>query len=137
MTSATTGATVIRSGAYPVTPGVSWRPEFSIRHISGGWTVDIGMRWLDDGGTEIGTAGFSGAIPLSSGGTWWTYWDDQTPPAGAASARIDLHLTATTASSTAHVDKVTLREVLPSTSVEADAGLARVTLTLRELVEGW
>ncbi|MDG9703821.1 hypothetical protein [Streptomyces sp. DH37] len=136
VSAASTGATVVRSGAYPVTPGVSWRPEFSIKHVAGGWTVDIGARWLDSGGTEIGTDGLTGALALPTDGAWWTFFDDMTPPPGTASARIDLHLTATAASSTAWVDKVTLREVLPSTEVVADDDLARITLTLRDLIDG-
>lgn len=133
--SATAATSVLHSGAYPVTAEESWRVEYNARWVSGTWDLDVAVRWFDDGDTEISVTGFTGAATLPSDGEWWILADDLTAPVGAVTARIEIEATAGAASSTVQIDKVTLRQVLPQTVVEADADLARAVLTLRELPE--
>lgn len=137
VTSATAGTTVLRSGRYPVEPGASWRSMFHVRQAgAAAWQADIGIRWFDASGAEIRLDGFTGALPTFSTGAWRGIYDDSTAPENAATGQVELSLTATAASSVAHVDSVSLRQMLPVSTVVADPERARITITLRELVAG-
>lgn len=133
--SATATQSRIRSAAYPVTELVSWRPHVFAKPSAGGGSIAVGVRWLDAGAAEISTEE-SDAAAIPADGQWWGISADFTAPAGAVTAQVDIVYTASASSSVMQLDIVSLRQVLPLTSVEAEDERGSVTLTLRELDPG-
>ncbi|MFF6985590.1 hypothetical protein [Streptomyces sp. NPDC010273] len=135
VTSSTATASVLRSGRYPVTPGVNWRLGGSLKRVAGSWSLTIGVRWYNSSSTLISTTtSVSAALP--SDGQWWTLQDDQAAPAGAATGQLEFTLTATAATSTVQLDTAFLRQVLPQNDITADDTTGSVDIVLRELTPG-
>ncbi|MEU3125805.1 hypothetical protein ABZ689_05700 [Streptomyces sp. NPDC006874] len=137
ISSATATASTIRSARFPLpagAAGLGFRLQFGETVTAGGWTVTRGLRWYDAANTDLGlTATSAGAAPAPG---WWLLSTDQTAPAGATQAAVELTLTATAASSVINVDRVALWQALPLVTVAAVEATASVTLTLRELTIG-
>ena len=132
VTSSTASASAIRSGVYPVTGGVNWRTSFAVKRVAGGWSTGVSVRWFDAGGALISTSTTT-STTIPSDGKWWTLTQDYTAPAGAATAQIELPVTASAASSTLQIDNVQLVQVLPQTSLTVDDATASTTLVIREI----
>lgn len=132
-TSTTATTSVLVSGRYPITVGQSWRPQVEIKPASTGWQIGLGIRWYDGSGALISTS-TSGVDTIPSA-AWWTVFADATPPAGAATAAIEVTLTAPSSSS-AQLDAVALYPALPAFEVTPHSDLGEVTVTFRELDSG-
>lgn len=133
VSSSTATTSVLKSGRYPVTPGVNWRPSLAATVTSGGtWSVSPNVRWYDAGGTQISVSSVA-ASTVPADGTWWIVSDDITAPAGAATAQIEVSAAPTSGSATLQVDTALLVQALPDFEATADSGLGRVVLVLREL----
>ncbi|WP_328336722.1 hypothetical protein [Streptomyces violaceus] len=132
VTSSTASASTLRSARFPVVAGANWRAQIIIHADAGTWTsVVVRVRWYDAANTDLGASGgVSYGVPGSS---WYAMSSDNTAPAGATQAAIELVVTAATAASVLHVDQVVLWEVLPQTTVTTDSDRGYATLTLREL----
>ncbi|WP_055693365.1 hypothetical protein [Streptomyces prasinopilosus] len=132
ITSSTASSSTIRSARFPVTEGVNWRAHAIAHPAAGTWaTATIRLRWYDAADASLGAStGITYNLPGSS---WYLLQSDQTAPAGATQASIEIVPTASTAGSVLHVDRVALWEVLPLTAVTADSSRGYITLTLREL----
>lgn len=130
--SSTASVSVIRSGVYPVTGGVNWRTSFAVKRVAGGWSTGVSVRWFDAGGALISTSTTT-ATTIPSDGKWWTLTQDYTAPATAATAQIELPVTASAASSTLQIDNVQLTQVLPQTTLTVDDATASTTLVIREI----
>jgi hypothetical protein len=132
VTSSTATASVIRSGQYPVTPGVNWRLVAAGKRVAGGWTLASSVRWLDASLALISTTS-SVAVAVPADGLWYLFNQDHTAPAGAAFGQIDYTLTATSASSTLQLDELQMLQVLPQQSVTVDNETASVEIIVREI----
>lgn len=132
ISTATATSSVIRSAKFPVTPSVNWRAQVLAHPAAGSWsTAVVRVRWYDAANTDLGASlGVSYVLP---GTSWYALQPDQTAPATATQAAVEIVPTATAASSVLHIDRVALWKVLPLTTVSADSGAGYVTLTLREL----
>lgn len=132
ITSSTATASTIRSAKFPVVAGANWRAQIIAHPDAGTWTsVVVRVRWYDAANAEVGlSGGVSYGVPGSS---WYAMPSDNTAPAGATQAAIELVATAATTASVLHVDQVVLWEVLPQTAVELHSDRGYATLTLREL----
>ncbi|MFD5137446.1 hypothetical protein ACFWMX_14590 [Streptomyces sp. NPDC058378] len=137
ISSSTATASTVRSARFPLpagTGGNGFRIQFGEIVTAGGWTITRGIRWYDAANTDLGlTAGSASAAPSPG---WWLLGIDQTAPAAATQAAVELTLTATATSSVIHLDRVALWQALPLTTVKVVAETASVTLTLRELTVG-
>lgn len=136
VSSATATASTIRSAKFrlPAGGGLGFRLQFGEIVTAGGWTVTRGIRWYDAADTDLGlTSGAAGAVPTPN---WWLLSTDQTAPATATQAAVELTLTATATSSVIHLDWVALWQALPLITAEAVEVSASVTVTLRELAVG-
>ncbi|WP_030704088.1 hypothetical protein [Streptomyces griseus] len=134
VTSSTPTASTVRSGKYPVTELLPWRPSVALKRVAGSWTLtSISVRWFDATDSLITTT-TSSAVAIPSDGAWWSYSADTTAPAAAATAQIDVVLAAGATSSTLQVDLVRLTQVLPAIEVESDDSTASISLIARELV---
>lgn len=137
VSSATATASTIRSGRFPLpagSAGLPFRVQFGSIVTAGGWTTTRGIRWYDAANTDLGvTTAAAGPVPSPN---WWLLASDQTAPAGATQAAVELTLTATTTSSTVQLDRVALWQSLPVTAVVPQASSASVTITLREVTVG-
>lgn len=132
VTSATATASTLRSGKYPVTQLLNWKPSAGLKRVGGGWNVAIAVRWFDATDTLISTlTSSSGALP--GDGLWYRFDNDFTAPAGAVAGQIDLLLTATTTTSTIQVDEARLQQVLPSSQVTGNDPTASIQVILRGL----
>ncbi|EFE65750.1 conserved hypothetical protein [Streptomyces viridosporus ATCC 14672] len=132
VTSTTATTSTIRSGRFPVREGVNWRAQIVVHPAAGTWsTVTVRVRWYDAANASLGVAG--GVAYGLPGTSWYALQSDQTAPAGATQAAVEILPTATAANSVLHVDRVALWEVLPLTAVTADSERGYTTLTLREL----
>ncbi|MGV9352278.1 hypothetical protein [Streptomyces misionensis] len=132
VSSATASGSTIRSGTYAVSPGVNWRLKASMKQVTGAWNAVLAVRWLDASGSLISTdPSTSWAIP--STGPWYLLQHDALAPANAASAQLDLIVTAASAPSTLQIDNVQLVQVLPQTEVTIDNASASATLVTREI----
>lgn len=135
--SSTATASTIRSAKFPLAAGsggLGFRMRFGENVTAGGWTTTRGIRWYDVADADLGlTAVGASAVP---GPGWWLLSTDQTAPAGATQAAVELTLTATAPSSVINLDQVALWQALPLLSVTAHAATASVTVTLRELTVG-
>ncbi|MFD5491638.1 hypothetical protein ACFWH4_01520 [Streptomyces sp. NPDC127091] len=132
ITTATATTSTIRSARFPVTEGANWRAQVVAHPAAGAWSAALlRVRWYDTDGTSLGASvGISYILP---GTSWYALQTDQTAPAGATQAAIEIVPTATATNSVLHIDRVALWEVLPLTAVAADSDGGYVTLTLREL----
>ncbi|WP_060905309.1 hypothetical protein [Streptomyces scabiei] len=136
VTSSTATASTIRSGQYPVTPGVNWRVSTAAKRVGGGWTLAASVRWLNAASSLISTSS-SSAVAVPSDGLWYIIAQDFTAPATAAFAQIDYTLTATSGSSTLQLDAVQLFQVLPATTVVVDHSTTSAEITVREIDASW
>ena len=128
----TATSSTIRSARFPVREGVNWRAYVLAHPAAGTWsTATVRVRWYDDTNATLGVSG--GSTYVLPGGGWYGLGSDQTAPAGATQASVEIAPTATAAGSILHVDRVALWEVLPLTTATADSDAGYVTLTLREL----
>jgi hypothetical protein len=134
VTSPGAGASVLASGRYPVVPGGSWRAWVQVKPGAGTWQVGPNIHWYDSGGASISRSALA-ADGITADGTWWTTWNDITAPAGAASAAIEVDVTAP-AAGTMQMDAVALFPALPSWDVVADDDLGLITVTMRDLDSG-
>ncbi|CAG6392781.1 hypothetical protein NMG29_06675 [Streptomyces cocklensis] len=135
VTSSTASTSVLLSGRYPVTPGVSWRPQGQFVAAGGAWGIAPNLRWYNAAGTLISTS----ALPADSipgDGQWWRDWNDIVAPAGAATAAIQLTVTAPAAAATLVVDAVALLQTVAAFAATANSNIGSVTLVLRELDPG-
>ncbi|MGH3584717.1 MAG: hypothetical protein ACRDQ0_00175 [Pseudonocardia sp.] len=137
VTSSTATASTLRSARFPLpagTAGTGFRCQFGETVAAGGWTVSRGIRWYDAANNDLGlTATSAGPVPSPG---WWLLSTDQTAPADATQAAVEITLTATATNSVIHIDKVALWQALPLTTVEPVEATASITLTLRELNVG-
>jgi len=134
VTAPAAGTSVLASARYSVTAGVSWRAQGQFAPASGTWQVGPNIHWYDGSGTSISRSALA-ADPVLANGDWWQTWNDITAPANAASAAIEIDITAP-AAGTLNMDWAALFEALPSWDVEADSDLGLVTVTMRDLVSG-
>ncbi|MFD5910211.1 hypothetical protein ACFWHL_15990 [Streptomyces massasporeus] len=132
ITSSTATASTIRSAKFPVTEGASWRAQVLAHPAAGSWTnAVVRVHWYDAANNDLGVSGgVSYGLP---GSAWYVLPSDNTAPAGATQAAIELVVTAAATSSVLNVDQVVLWEVLPQTAVEEHSDRGYATLTLREL----
>ncbi|MFF0166846.1 hypothetical protein [Streptomyces prasinus] len=132
ITSTTATTSVVRSARFSVIEGVNWRAQAIAHPAAGTWaTATIRVRWYDAADVSLGAStGITYSLPGSS---WYLLQSDQTAPAGATQAAIEIVPTASSTGSVLHVDRVALWEVLPLTAVTADSGRGYIALTLREL----
>ena len=137
VTSSTATASTIRSARFPLpagSGGLGFRLQFGESVTAGGWTVTRGIRWYDAANADLGlTATAATAAPTPG---WWLLSTDQTAPAGATQAAVELTLTATAPSSTINVDLVALWQALPLITAVTIPETASITVTLRELTAG-
>lgn len=137
VTSATATASTVRSDRFPLpagAPGRSYRLQFSETVTAGGWTTTRGVRYYDAANNDLGLVQ-AAASPAPTPG-WWTLSTDQTVPAGATQAAVELTLTATATTSVIRLDRVALFEALPLITTVPRPELASITVTLRELNPG-
>jgi hypothetical protein len=118
-----------------VTPGLSWRAQVRVQPTAGTWQVAPTIHWYDSGGTSISRSS-PAADPIPSSTTWWRDWNDITAPVNAATAAVEVDLTAPSAGATLRMDSVVLLPTLPAFTATADDDLGLVTLVLRELDTG-
>ncbi|WP_069751563.1 hypothetical protein [Streptomyces sp. EN16] len=134
VSSSTATASTIRSAKFPLpagTGGLGFRLQFGESVTAGGWTVTRGIRWYDAADTDLGlTTTSAAAVP---GPGWWLLSTDQTAPAAATQAAVELTLAATSTSSVVNLDRVALWQALPLITAVPQAATASVTVTLREL----
>ncbi|MBQ1118373.1 hypothetical protein [Streptomyces sp. C3-3] len=134
VSSATATASTLRSARFPLpagSGGLGFRVQFGEVVTAGGWTTTRGIRWYDAANTDLGlTTAAAAAVPAPN---WWLLSSDQTAPAGATQAAVELTLTATTTSSTIQLDRVALWQALPLITSVPQATSASITVTLREL----
>ncbi|WP_018385250.1 hypothetical protein [Wenjunlia vitaminophila] len=137
VSSPTIGASVLHSGTYAVPAnagGQSWRIAVVAQVGAGGWQILLNVHWWDGSGADLGvTAGTPGTMPTPG---WWSVSEDLTAPEGAAEARVEITLTATSAASAINLDRAALWPMLPLTSVTARPDSASVQVILRELTVG-
>ncbi|MEV5862392.1 hypothetical protein AB0L83_22090 [Streptomyces sp. NPDC052071] len=137
VTSATATASTIRSAKFPLaagTGGLGFRLQFGETVTAGGWTLTRGIRWYDASNTDLGlTATAASAVPTPG---WWLLSTDQTAPATATQAAVELTLTATSTSSVIHLDRVALWQALPLLTADVIESTASIKVTLRELTVG-
>lgn len=137
ITSTTATASTIRSAKFPLAGpggGLGFRLRFAVNASAGGWTVVQGIRWYNAANTDLGLTFFPSAPVPPSG--WWSMGTDQTAPAGATQAAVELALTATATNSVLRVDRFALWQALPTLAVEVQEATASATVTLRELSVG-
>ncbi len=135
VTSSTATTSVLASGKYAVTPGINWRPLIHVEAASGTWQVAAQIRYYDSGGTSISVSTLP-ADSIPGTGAWWTLWNDILAPTNAATARIEIGVTAPSAGAVCEIDAVVLYPTVPGFTATADDGLGLVTVTMRELLVG-
>lgn len=136
ISTATATSSVVRSARFLIREGVNWRAYIYAHPAAGTWsTVLVRVRWYDTDDGDLGAS--TGATYILPGSSWYGMAADQTAPAGATQAAVEIVPTASAASSVLHVDRIALWEVLPLTAVSADSASGYVTLTLRELPLGY
>lgn len=135
VSSATATTSVLASGHYPVTPGLSWRPTINVQAVGGTWQVAVNLAWYTSGGTLISTT-TTATDPIPADGTVWTDWADYLAPPTAATAQIRVTVVAPAVSTTMLMDVVTLVQTLPSTQVTADDDRGCMELVIRDLTAG-
>lgn len=133
--SSTATTSVLASGKYPITPGLSWRGQIQAKSPAGTWQIAPQLRFYDAGGASISVSTL-GPDAVPANGDWWRVWNDVTTPSNAATARIEVGVTAPTTSATLEIDAAVLLQTQPSFTAVADDGLGLVTLVLRELTAG-
>lgn len=136
VTSSTATTSTLRSGRYPVTAGATWRAQVTIKVSGGSWGVAPQIHWYDSGGTSISVTSLP-ADSVPSDGVWWNEWNDGVAPANAATAAIELLLTAPAVSTSVTVDSAALMPSLPGFEVDPDDDLGNVTLIMRTLASGY
>jgi len=137
VTSSMATASTIRSARFPLPAGaggLGFRMQFAESVAAGGWTVTRGIRWYDAANVDLGLTATSGGAAPAPG--WWLLSTDQTAPAGATQAAVELTLTATATSSVINLDNVALWQALPLLTTVVQEASASVTVTLRELTVG-
>ncbi|GGK24886.1 hypothetical protein GCM10011583_66190 [Streptomyces camponoticapitis] len=134
VTSATATASTIRSAKFPLpsgSEGQDFRLSFYEQVAAGSWTTTRGVRWYDAADTDLGATGTGASAAPSPG--WWKLSRDQTAPAGATQAAVELTLTAGAINSTIRLDAVALWQAEPLMEVDVIPASASITITLREL----
>ena len=102
ISTATATSSTIRSARFPVREGVNWRAYVLAHPAAGAWsTATVRVRWYDDTNTSLGVSG--GSTYVLPGGGWYGLGSDQTAPAGATQAAVEIVPTATAAGSILHV----------------------------------
>lgn len=135
VSSATATTSKLLSGRYPVTAGLSWRPQVQVTSASGSWGVAPNLRFYSASNTLISTSTLP-TDPIPGDGQWWRDYNDIVAPAGAVTAAIELTLTSPATSAQIVVDAVVLVQTLPAFEATADDDLGLVTVTMRELDPG-
>lgn len=137
VSSSTATASTIRSAKFPLADGsggLGFRIQFGEIVTAGGWTVSRGIRWYNAANVDLGlTATAASAVPSPG---WWLLSTDQTAPATATQAAVELTLTATATSSVISIDRVALWQAKPLLTVVPQTPTASVIMTLRELTVG-
>ena len=137
VSSSTATTSVLRSGIYPLGDGAegqNWRRELYTKVTAGGWTYTETIRWFDGTGSFLSASSTpTGPVP---GSGWWSLSADSSAPPGAASAQMELTLTATSTSSVLQIDRPAVWREVPLAGVEVDAAHGSVRLVQRELVPG-
>lgn len=134
VTSATATASTIRSGKFPLpagSDGADFRLSFYEQVTAGSWTTTRGVRWYDAADTDLGATGTGASAAPSPG--WWKLSRDQTAPAGATQAAVELTLAAGAINSVIRLDAVALWQAEPLMEVDVIPASASITITLREL----
>ncbi|MFF8485153.1 hypothetical protein [Streptomyces antibioticus] len=136
VSSSTATSSTLRSPKFTLTPGaggLNWRGQVVLRANAGSWSsVAVRLHWYDASNADLGTStGTSFVLP---GGSWYLLSHDGTAPANAATAEIELVLTAGAASSSLWLDAAALWQVLPHTETQAVPSGGYITLTLREMM---
>lgn len=138
ITSATATASTLRSGKWALpagTGGLGYRLRIGEQVTAGSWTITMGVRWYDAANTDLGLTSWPAtAAPASS--SWFSFSFDTVAPAAATQAAAEIVFTATAVTSTIQMDRVSLWQTLPQTSVTVMPDTASTRLTLRELPEG-
>ncbi|MER7905371.1 hypothetical protein ABTX84_19075 [Streptomyces sp. NPDC095614] len=137
VSSSTATASTIRSAKFPLPAeagNLGFRMQFGESVTAGGWTVTRGIRWYDAANADLGLTATSGGAAPAPG--WWLLSTDQTAPAGATQAAVELTLTATATSSVINLDNVALWQALPLLTTVVQEATASVAVTLRELSVG-
>ncbi|BBB01080.1 hypothetical protein RVR_8329 [Actinacidiphila reveromycinica] len=135
VTSSTATTSVLASGKYPVVAGLNWRAQIQFSAASGTWGVAPQIHWYDASGVSLGASSLP-ADSLAPAGGWWRDWNDIIAPASAASARVEVDITAPSAGAVCQLDAVSLTQTAPAFSATADSSRAVVTLVMRELTVG-
>lgn len=132
ITTAAATTSVVRSARFPITEGVNWRTQVIAHPAAGTWAnITVRLRWYDAANTDLGAStGTTYGLPT---GSWYALPSDQTAPAGATQAAVELVPAASATDSVLHIDRVALWEVLPLTTAVAHSARGYITLTLREL----
>lgn len=138
VTSSTATTSVLTSGKYPVTAGVSWRGKVYFTSAVGtNWQASTDLRWYDAGGVAISSTTPDLVTPTGEGtSTWWGIAIDATAPSGAVTARIEVTLVAPSAGAVGFVDAATLVQTEPQITVTVDDEHALMTVVSRELTVG-
>ncbi|MFE3122368.1 hypothetical protein ACFXHD_02990 [Streptomyces hydrogenans] len=134
VSSATATASVIRSGQYTLVSQGIQRAQISFTVAAGAWTVSVGMRYYDSGGTEISAV--SSPVVVIPGSGWWTVESTATPPANTAKVALEYTLTATAPSSTLRADQVSYYPSVSLFDAEPNEETASITIVARELEVG-
>lgn len=135
LTASAAGASTLTSARYPVTPGVSWRAVGVFTATGGGtWQISPQLHWYDSGGVSISRSALA-AQSMAADGNWWEIWNDITAPSNAASAAIEIDITAPAAGSL-DIDEMGLLQALPSWTVAENDDLGLITVTMRDLISG-
>jgi len=135
VSSATATSSTLRSPRFtlPATaPGLNWRGQVVLKVNAGSWSgVTLRLHWYDASNADLGAS--TGTAFVLPGGGWYALSHDNTAPAGAAKAEIEVVLTAGAVSSSLWMDAAALWQVLPNTDAQVVADGGYVNLTLREL----
>lgn len=139
VTSSTATTSVLASGRYPVTAGLSWQARVRFAaEVDVDWQAATDLRWYDADDAEISATSSSLGTPTGSGTTaWWGIQITATAPAGAVTARIEVTLAAPSAGAACYLDAAQLVQAEPEMTVTTDDAHALVTVVARELTVGY
>lgn len=136
MTFTGAGSTTVRSAHYAIPAGQDgqdWAVNLSVNTPGSTWSVLPDILWYDATNTLIATTPGT-AVPLPGAG-WWLLIEDETVPAGAAFAAVQVTFTAPGAGA-AYIDAVSLLPSMPLSEAEASESTASIVVTLRALTAG-